>query len=130
MKFKKIYHYVAPCRRCESPATGYYIFGDIDRERELIKAYKNGEYISTKVVNDGLNCFCTSCGVQWHGIIETKFLTKEEIEEQKQIRGISLDIDETIKNYYKDDKARLEAGYKNSFVKTLRKATLYMKKFI
>ena len=85
---KHIYYYVPPCPRCNSKKTGRYLRRSLSgtgysREASL----RHGELVrfASDVPYD--NCFCESCGNEWHQYIPMSFFTKDEIMEEKRARG-------------------------------------------
>ena len=89
---KKRYKYVKPCPRCGSFHTGYKIFINSKEKipNLLTERTRLGERVEVDVgFNNDLNCFCDNCGVEWYDDIVTKYLTLDEIEEQKKLRGIN-----------------------------------------
>lgn len=84
---KKPYYYVPPCPSCNSRKTGYYVKEtSLDPSFALRESLKNGEltFAVREIPYD--NAFCLDCGFSWHQNIRMKFLSIEEIEEQKIIR--------------------------------------------
>lgn len=85
------YCYVPPCPRCHSKKTGY-IIADVRNEtteQYKLRKLQNGELVQIHASLYDHNLFCENCGAEWTGEYEIKRLTDEEIEEQKQIRGIT-----------------------------------------
>lgn len=135
---KKQYFYVPPCPHCGSKKTGYVLNNfdtiNVDIETEKIKRLLNGELVELhNFISDEFTLFCDECGIEWHGQPEIKYLTMQEIEEQKMLRGID---DEYIyqrnntskgralmkayireKNREKKREQRLEKKMKNTKVK-------------
>lgn len=86
---KKIYYYVQRCPECGSRLTGRYIKmprsenDQIYTERESLKA---GELIRFAEEVPYNNCYCESCGHEWHYDVTGKLISKERIEEEKSAR--------------------------------------------
>lgn len=101
MLYTQRYIYVPPCPKCKSKSTGYYIDGLHNESNETIKIkrMKMGELVRIRTIglDNECNLFCEKCGLEWCGEPITKRLTKEEREEQRQLRGIT---DEFI--YYRN----------------------------
>lgn len=93
MLSKRRYYYVPPCPRCGSVITGYKLdnLGTLNTESEVekIRRLLNGELVELHdFVTDESTLFCGECGIEWTGRPEIKYLTTEEIEKQKKLRGI------------------------------------------
>lgn len=98
--FKKKYTYVDRCPRCGSRKTGYILSRGTEKEcqQSIYDGLLNGELIETVSGYGEIdqNLFCRGCGCRWFGETTTKYLTKEEIAEQKEERGITENL---IMNY-------------------------------
>ena len=98
--FKKKYTYVNKCPRCGSHKTGYIISRATEKEcqQAIYNGLLNGELIETVAGYGDIdqNLFCRGCGCRWFGETTTKYLTKEEIADEKEARGIT---EELISNY-------------------------------
>ena len=96
--FKKKYAYVRPCPRCGSAKTGHVVrYMQRDSLREIYSRLLNGELVETSSeTRPEQNLFCGNCGCRWSGDIEIKYLTAEEVEQQKKIRGITKEMIETF----------------------------------
>lgn len=91
---KSRYMYVPPCPRCGSKKTGYIInsFDMIqqDLDTEKIRRLLNGELVElNKFVSDEKTLFCNECLIQWRGEPTVRYLTYEEVEKEKEERGIT-----------------------------------------
>lgn len=94
---KTKYNYVPPCPRCNNPKTGYVINNkdviNLNLERQKLDKLLNGEIVEIHSFMDSENIlFCSNCGLEWNGIPEIKYLTDEEIDEEKKKRGIDDDF--------------------------------------
>ncbi len=98
--FKKKYTYVDKCPRCGSHKTGYIVSRATEKEcqQAIYNGLLNGELIETVAGYGDIdqNLFCRGCGCRWFGETTNKYLTKEEIAEEKEARGIT---EELISNY-------------------------------
>lgn len=65
--------------------------------KEKVDRMKKGEIvrIPTMGIDHTNNLFCEKCGLEWMGNVEKRRLTREEMEEQRFLRGIT---DEYIYN--------------------------------
>lgn len=91
---KTKYNYIPPCPRCNSPKTGYVINNsdviNLNLERQKLDRLLNGEIVEIHSFMDSENIlFCDNCGLEWSGVPEVKYLTDEEIDAEKNKRGIS-----------------------------------------
>lgn len=93
---RKIYYYVSECPRCGSASTGYFLYDPggnfLDDTKREAKALKNGEIQSIRHEFRTLNspsCFCMNCRIEWRERPKTLLLSKNEIEKEKQRRGIT-----------------------------------------
>ena len=86
--FKHLYYFVPQCPVCEGWHTGRYV-GRMFSDTEYMerKSLENGELIRIVSREPIRNCFCEDCGFEWGAHIETKWLTEDELLEQKYIRG-------------------------------------------
>lgn len=100
-----LYKLVPQCKLCGSWRTGIYVHGLIDDSFIIKNMLRLGIYVmTTPDSNDNYNCFCGTCGVQWHeDDIPLKLLNKEDYHEQLQLRGIEESLD-NVKNLYNEDK--------------------------
>lgn len=98
----KKYYFVEPCPRCDSDRTGYFIYcSDENSDRIIAARMKKGELVQVRNrVRDpaDTNCFCLDCKAEWHGKIQTQYLTEEEILKEKELRGITDELIESKKN--------------------------------
>ena len=96
--FKKKYTYVRPCPRCGNAKTGHVVcYMQRDSLRMIYNSLLNGELIETSSeARPEQNLFCSNCGCRWSGDVEIKYLTVEEIEQQKKLRGITKEMIETF----------------------------------
>lgn len=87
------YFDIPPCPRCHSPKTGYYIeCATIPPNRLLASFLKKGEIVRPMIdkrLSSYTLCFCSECNARWEAIIKSKYITSEELEKQKEKRGIS-----------------------------------------
>lgn len=91
---KKKYHYVKPCPHCESLKTGFVINNsdvyNFDIEKSKLLHLLCGELVEIhSFIQEGDMLFCSDCGLNWAGRPEIKYLTIDEIEKEKEIRGIT-----------------------------------------
>ena len=89
-KIKYPYKYVEPCPNCNSRATGRYIkepMTESDMEYIELESLKHGEIVRFVSKVPTKNCFCVDCDYRWDYQTYTKYLTKEEIEEEIDSRG-------------------------------------------
>lgn len=112
--------YVPPCPHCGSKKTGYIINSfDVFQNNldvEKIKRLLNGELVElNKFVSDENILFCADCEIQWSGIPEIRYLDNQEIEEEKEKRGIT---DEYI---YLRNNTRAGRALMKSYVKQKKK---------
>ena len=88
-----VYYYVPPCPCCGSPITGHTIkiqgFNPSDIDWQVIESLKHGELIRPLDEVKEKNCFCLNCGYEWEDMIETRFLSNDEINEEKKKRSTS-----------------------------------------
>ena len=85
---KKPYYYVPPCPRCESRMTGRFVQAHkaADTEWVINESLKNGELVEAVPEVGKFNCFCAKCGYKWDDIVSLKFMSLEEIKEEKWVR--------------------------------------------
>ncbi len=84
------YKYIPPCPKCGSPCTGRYVkepISESDIEYVELKSYQYGEIVRFARREPEKNAFCVDCGYKWTYSATTRYLTKEEIEEQIDLRG-------------------------------------------
>lgn len=91
---KKKYHYVKPCPHCGSVKTGFIINNrdvyNFDVEKSKLLHLLCGELVEIhSFIQEEDMLFCSDCGLNWAGRPEIKRLTIEEIEKQKEARGIT-----------------------------------------
>ena len=92
-KMKYPYKYVEPCPICGSRLTGRYMrqpLTESDKEYIELKSYENGEIIRFSSKEPTKNAFCVDCGHKWSSTVKTIFLTKQEIEEEIEVRGTDI----------------------------------------
>ena len=130
--FKQKYNYVPPCPRCHSFRTGYVIEGQHTERNEQIKVKRMemGEIVHVHAfLSDDHNLFCENCGLNWQGEIEKKYLTLEEIDKEKEKRGIDeeyifdrnftkMNIRNLAKRVYKEEKRKAQGKESNKNKKT------------
>lgn len=118
--FKEKYNYVPPCPRCKSYHTGYIMDAQTtqNNERIKVKRMQHGEIVQIySHYNIDYNLFCEKCGLQWQGEIIRKYVTEEEIEMEKERRGITEDyiydrnftkqnIRKRVKRIYREEKRK------------------------
>ena len=121
MFFKRKYHYVDKCPRCNSFKTGYVVKRATEKDcnEAMYNGLLNGELIEAEIGYDfgsiDNNLFCYGCGARWHGEVIIKKMTDDEILEQQKIRCIDEDL---IDKYY----SRCFIGYgKKQIIKSLTK---------
>ena len=107
------YTYTPPCPRCGSYATGQYAYTASMQgfEKRVASAMKRGELIQYELgfsEFDSPNLYCSSCGIKWIGDATHKFLSKEEIEREKKMRGISDDLIYNTKQMIKISKEKMK----------------------
>lgn len=86
--FKIPYYYVPPCPVCGGMKTGRYLKEPrIDSEYLYRKSLENGEIIRFAPKEPIINCFCEECGYEWGKTISVRFITPDELIEQKRLRG-------------------------------------------
>lgn len=99
---RHLYYYVPPCPSCNSRKTGRYIKDSrFDREYAERMSYKHGEIVKFAFTEPLKNVFCCTCGYTWGYTVRAKFLTDQELEEEKEARG-------TAEHYAEMDEARRE----------------------
>lgn len=93
---RKFYYHVNECPRCGSTSTGYFIYDPggnfLDDTRREAKALKNGEIQSIRHefrTPDSPSCFCMNCRIEWKEKPKTLLVSKDDIEREKQRRGIT-----------------------------------------
>ena len=91
---KKKYNYVKPCPRCGSVKTGFIINNrdvyNFDVEKSKLLHLLCGELVEIhSFIQEDDMLFCADCGINWAGRPEVKRLTIEEIEKEKEARGIT-----------------------------------------
>lgn len=88
IKMRYPYYYVPECPECGSRCTGRFVRNAL-RDRDYIeeKSLKNGEIIrfSKRIPQDRV--FCVDCGHEWEYRVILRFLTREELEKEKEARG-------------------------------------------
>lgn len=102
MKYKCVI--VPECPRCKSACTGYFIYGINEQDKDWVEInrLKRGEYVSAMSRHkhfDDKDFFCFDCGAEWSGKKEEKWLSKEEIQNEKQKRMISKELEYSAKHY-------------------------------
>lgn len=88
---KHFYYYVPPCPKCKSLKTGRYLKMPIANARQIQEsALKAGELIrfSRRVPAD--NAFCIACGNEFPARIETRRLTRDEMQQESKNRGVDI----------------------------------------
>ena len=96
--FKKKYHFVPPCPRCNSYRTGRFVLIDSERESSLFmfNALLKGELVETILGRDVSllehNIYCKDCGAEYFGNVDVIYLTDEEIKQQQTLRGITEEL--------------------------------------
>ena len=109
---KKPYYYVPPCPVCGSKVTGRIVSGNhraTERNWMINEALRNGELVLPKIDVEEQNCFCNDCGAAWEQTVELKFLSLDEIAEQKRIRHTSEMLEERY-NEIEKEKAEAPGG--------------------
>lgn len=121
LKMKKKYNYVDKCPRCGAYNTGYTYITSAPSNAEdyKVKSLYNGELVEIVVgFNTDYydnNLFCKTCNARWTGDVKVKFLTDEEIEQQRKLRGIT---DDYILN---NDLTKKTLKYKRKLLKQQQK---------
>lgn len=95
-EFKKRYHYVPPCPRCNSSKTGYFItvssFNLHNLDKIIFSHLANGELVQARYSDNEMvyeNAFCSDCGCEWYTNIDVFRLNDVEINNEKKKRGIT-----------------------------------------
>lgn len=85
---KTVYYYVPPCPLCRSPVTGHFVKAGRDpvAEWQIDECLRHGELVIPVNEVGRNNCYCLTCGREWTGEVETKFLSLSEVEEEKEKR--------------------------------------------
>ncbi len=92
-----MYKYVPPCPECGSFCVGRYVkepFREEDMDYMEEQCLKYGEIVRfcESIPHD--NLFCVECDHEWHGIVETKWLSKIELEQEIKRRGTRFAYEE------------------------------------
>ena len=96
-----VYYFVPKCPVCGSWHTGRYVrFSFTDADYTDRKSMENGEIIKQVKSEPIKNCFCEDCGYEWGAHIDTRFMTVDEIMEQKKLRGIDKKFEEYKGEHY------------------------------
>lgn len=79
------YKFVPPCPKCGSYCVGRYVkepFREEDAKYMERESLKHGEIIRfcDRIPRD--NFFCVDCDNEWHGLAETKWYTRDELENE------------------------------------------------
>ncbi len=85
-----MYKYVPPCPECGSKCTGRYVkmpISEKDRDYMERETLKYGEIIRFTPKIPEKNMFCVDCDHKWHGIVETRRLSRMEIDREIEERG-------------------------------------------
>lgn len=94
-----MYKYVPPCPECGSFCVGRYVkepFREEDRDYMEEQSLKYGEIIRFCDSIPGENLFCVECDHEWHGYVETKWISKEELEQEIKRRGTRYAYEELM----------------------------------
>lgn len=101
---KKIYNFVPMCPNCASRRTGHYVREPFRyKDYMMLGTLKSGEVIEFRKKEPVKNAFCMECGHEWATNIPVRYLTDEEIEMERAIRG----TDELYKKYVEDNHINL-----------------------
>ena len=103
-----LYHETPCCPKCNSPITGYFVYGMIDNPMMVKRALKKGELIEFAPSENIQinNCLCFQCGFRWSGTIAIKLYSKKQIEQKKEEKGITKDTLEKTEQYYQNKKQK------------------------
>ena len=116
--FKKRYYYVPPCPKCQARNTGRYLQLSVkgkDIDRVTASHLLKGEIVSViPVLYDTRyeNAFCENCGCEWRANITVKYLSKQEIEQERIDRGITKEKYISTKDLHKNNKKEMKAKKK------------------
>ena len=81
-------YYVPPCPACKSRCTGRYMRKPLMEGWYVEeKSLENAEIVRFVKREPVKNCFCVDCGHEWGQMVSVRFITKEELEEEKEARG-------------------------------------------
>lgn len=87
-KMRHLYYYIPPCPVCGSRRTGRYVRRPFSGAGYMMeKSLKAGELIRFRSKEPEKNAYCEKCGHEWPCLVETKFLTKEEMLDEQEARG-------------------------------------------
>lgn len=111
---KKIVYYVPPCPACGSRDTGHYVrrpvqlpFSEDSSYSMLQQCVLHGERIRFRQQLPAKNCFCHTCGNEWTGQVEEKWMTKKEIMREIKARNL-LDPYNYIKKEKKAEQNKIK----------------------
>ena len=62
------------------------------------------------------NCYCESCGFEWHAYITSKIINSDELMEQKKKRGIFHRFEDFKDKYYVNGKRPKDSLFKRLFL--------------
>lgn len=116
-KLKRIikvpYYYVPPCPECRSPRTGRFMkfHSSVNDKYSSKMSLKNGELINfTNRVDPNRQFFCLDCGCEWSEYSSIRWLTLEELDEEKKKRGTDELLDNFIENEHKEKEQPKKGG--------------------
>ena len=96
-KIKHPYYYVPPCPVCGSRCTGRFVRRPVKNSLYVEEeSLKNGEIIRFCQGFPQDRVFCVDCGHEWEFRVLIKFLTREEISEEKKARGTEEAYEELL----------------------------------
>ena len=88
MKMRYPYYYVPECPECGSRCTGRFVRKPL-RDSLYVEenSLKNGEIIRFSKGFPQDRVFCVDCGHEWNHHVLVRFLTREELDQEKEERG-------------------------------------------
>ena len=101
-----MYKYVPPCPKCGSFCTGRYVkepYSEKGKDYLERESLRFGEIVRFIQSIPYKNMFCVDCDYKWHGIVETKLISKDELDDMIEKR-------ETYEAYIE---AKEEQAFKN-----------------
>ena len=107
---RHVYYYVPPCPSCNSRTTGRFVKSHKENTTswQINESLKHGELIKPVEIVPKANCFCRNCGFEWPDYIETRFITTDEMNIEKQER-FTNDI---LNDMKAEEKAERKADFK------------------
>lgn len=104
-----MYKYVPPCPKCKSRITGRYVRMPAlvsDRQYQERESLKGGEIVRFISKVPYKNCFCVDCSHEWHELVDTKWMSKAEIEEEIEARHTYEVYIEVLNEQTEEEKKR------------------------